>query len=274
MSYLKDAPLGQTSDYVDQYAPELLYPVPRALARESLALENGALPFQGEDLWTGYELSWLDQGGKPRVALAEIRVPCTSDNIIESKSLKLYLNSFANSRYTDADAVREIITADLGKVAGEKVTVRILSLGDAAAQPVWHGDGVCVDELDLTIDTFAYDAALLTAGTGEDHQGELYSHLLRSHCPVTNQPDWGTVVVRYEGRPIDPAGFLRYVVSLRNHQGFHEQIVEQMFVDLQRQCAPAKLSVLGRFTRRGGLDINPFRSNFEPAPENLRTIRQ
>ncbi|WP_284456240.1 NADPH-dependent 7-cyano-7-deazaguanine reductase QueF [Alloalcanivorax xenomutans] len=273
MSYLQDAPLGQTSEYVDQYAPELLYPVPRALARESLAL-TGTLPFRGEDLWTGYELSWLDQGGKPHVALVEVRVPCTSDNIIESKSLKLYLNSFANSRYTDADSVREIITADLGKVAGEAVTVRILALDEAAAQPAWHSDGVCVDELDLTIDTVEYRPDLLTTTTGEAHQGELYSHLLRSHCPVTNQPDWGTVVVRYEGVPIDPAGFLRYVVSLRNHQGFHEQIVEQMFVDLQRQCAPAKLSVLGRFTRRGGLDINPFRSNFEAAPENRRTIRQ
>ena len=274
MSYLKDTPLGRSSDFIDEYTPSLLCPVPRWDARESLELEDTTLPFHGMDIWNAYELSWLNDKGKPQVALAELIVPCTSPNIIESKSLKLYLNSFANSRFDSRDRVVAVIAKDLAEVAGAPVDVRVMTLREAEREPAWEEHGQLVDTLDVAFDHFEYRPELLLTDQGPEQTGVLVSHLLRSHCPVTNQPDWGTVQVRYTGRPISPASFLRYVVSLRNHQGFHEQIIEQVFVDLQRQCVPRQLSVYGRFTRRGGLDINPFRSNYEDTPPNRRTIRQ
>ncbi len=279
MSYPKDTPLGRNSAFIDQYTPSLLCPVPRWDARESLELRDTSLPFHGQDIWNAYELSWLNEKGKPEVALAELVVPCTSPNIIESKSLKLYLNSFANSRFPGRDRVVETIARDLAQVAGAPVDVRVLTLREARQQPLWEEhvreeQGELVDTLDVAFEHFDYRPELLLADQGPERTGVLVSHLLRSHCPVTNQPDWGTVQVRYTGRPISPASFLRYVVSLRNHQGFHEQIIEQMFVDLRRHCGPRQLSVYGRFTRRGGLDINPFRSNYEDAPLNARTVRQ
>ncbi|MBF5058237.1 7-cyano-7-deazaguanine reductase [Alcanivorax sp. 521-1] len=274
MSYLKDTPLGRSSDFIDEYTPSLLCPVPRWDARESLELEDTTLPFHGMDIWNAYELSWLNEKGKPQVALAELIVPCTSPNIIESKSLKLYLNSFANSRFDSRDRVVAVIAKDLAEVAGAPVDVRVMTLREAEREPAWEEHGQLVDTLDVAFDHFEYRPELLLTDQGPEQTGVLVSHLLRSHCPVTNQPDWGTVQVRYTGRPISPASFLRYVVSLRNHQGFHEQIIEQVFVDLQRQCVPRQLSVYGRFTRRGGLDINPFRSNYEDTPPNRRTIRQ
>lgn len=277
MSYLTETPLGRTSEYVDRYTPSLLCPVPRWDARESLELEivdGNTLPFHGMDIWNAYELSWLNDKGKPVVAMAELTVPCTSPNIVESKSLKLYLNSFANTRFANRDAVIVAIEKDVGRIAGAPVDVRVLTLQEAARLSAWDDHGQLVDVLDVAFDGFEYRPELLFTEQGPEQTGVLVSHLLRSHCPVTNQPDWGTVQVRYTGALISPASFLRYVVSLRNHQGFHEQIIEQMFVDLQNQCAPRQLSVHGRFTRRGGLDINPFRSNFEETPPNQRTIRQ
>ena len=274
MSYLKDTPLGRSSDFIDEYMPSLLCPVPRWDARETLELEDTTLPFHGMDIWNAYELSWLNEKGKPQVALAELIVPCTSPNIIESKSLKLYLNSFANSRFESRDRVVATISADLARVAGAPVDVRVMTLREAEREPVWEEHGQLVDTLDVSFEHFDYRPELLLTDQGPEQTGVLVSHLLRSHCPVTNQPDWGTVQIRYTGRPISPASFLRYVVSLRNHQGFHEQIVEQVFVDLSRHCEPRQLSVYGRFTRRGGLDINPFRSNYEDTPPNRRTIRQ
>ncbi|EKF72780.1 7-cyano-7-deazaguanine reductase [Alcanivorax hongdengensis A-11-3] len=274
MSYLKDTPLGRTSEYSDEYMPALLCPVPRWDARESLELDDTNLPFHGSDLWTAYELSWLNEKGKPLVALAELRIPCFSPNIVESKSLKLYLNSFANSRFDSQDAVRTAIEKDVSQIVGVPIEVLIFSLADAANIPPWEDRGQCVDTLDVGFEHYDYRPELLLADQGAEQNGQLYSHLLRSHCPVTNQPDWATVVVRYTGRAISPASFLRYVVSLRNHQGFHEQIIEQMYMDLMRQCQPRHLTVYGRFTRRGGIDINPFRSNFEQALPNRRTVRQ
>lgn len=279
MSFLNDTPLGRTSAFIDQYTPSLLCPVPRWDARESLDLDSAAegeprLPFHGQDIWNAYELSWLNARGKPVVAMAELVVPCISPNIIESKSLKLYLNSFANTRFASREAVINAIAGDLAQVAGAPVDVRVMSLEDAARAALWDDHGDVVDHLDVAFEDFEYRPELLLTEQGPERNGVLVSHLLRSHCPVTNQPDWATVQVRYTGAEISPASFLRYVVSLRNHQGFHEQIIEQMFVDLKRQCAPRHLSVYGRFTRRGGLDINPFRSDYEDLPRNLRTIRQ
>jgi len=279
MSFLNDTPLGRTSAFIDQYTPSLLCPVPRWDARESLDLDTAAegeprLPFHGQDIWNAYELSWLNERGKPVVAMAELVVPCISPNIIESKSLKLYLNSFANTRFASREAVIKAIAGDLAQVAGAPVDVRVMSLEEAARAAVWDDHGDSVDHLDVAFDDFEYQPELLLTEQGPERNGVLVSHLLRSHCPVTNQPDWASVQVRYTGAAISPASFLRYVVSLRNHQGFHEQIIEQMVVDLKRQCAPRHLSVYGRFTRRGGLDINPFRSDYEDAPTNRRTIRQ
>lgn len=279
MSFLNDTPLGRTSAFIDQYTPSLLCPVPRWDARESLDLDTAAegeprLPFHGQDIWNAYELSWLNPRGKPVVAMAELVVPCISPNIIESKSLKLYLNSFANTRFASREAVIKAIAGDLARVAGAPVDVRVMSLEEAGRAAVWDDHGNVVDHLDVAFENFEYRPELLLTEQGPERNGVLVSHLLRSHCPVTNQPDWASVQVRYTGAAISPASFLRYVVSLRNHQGFHEQIIEQMFVDLKRQCAPRHLSVYGRFTRRGGLDINPFRSDYEDLPPNFRTVRQ
>ncbi|MFN3712931.1 MAG: NADPH-dependent 7-cyano-7-deazaguanine reductase QueF [Alcanivoracaceae bacterium] len=268
-----DTPLGRRTEYIDQYTPALLCPVPRWDAREVLDIDPAGLPFHGVDLWTAYEVSWLDPRGKPVVAMAEFRVPCNSRNLVESKSLKLYINSFANTRFDSLQKVRALMERDLSDCAGGPVDVRLLTLDDAAREPWLDISGQCIDRIELEVDDNAGDVRLL-ADQGAERTETLYSHLLRSLCPVTGQPDWATVVVRYIGQPISQVTLLRYIISLRNHQGFHEQIVEQMFVDILNQCAPRQLSVYGRFTRRGGLDINPFRSNFDDQPLNRRIVRQ
>lgn len=274
MSFLKETPLGRSTDYVDEYTPSLLCPIPRWDGREALELDGVELPFHGQDIWNAYELSWLNSKGRPQVAVCELKVPCVTPYLVESKSLKLYFNSFSNTRFDSENIVRDYITKDLSQVVGGAVDVKLYSLEQAAALPQWEAGGECVDNIDLEFESHEYRPDLLLCDQGGEQTGQLYSHLLRSHCPVTNQPDWATVVVRYTGRVISPASFLRYVVSLRNHQGFHEQIIEQMFVDLMRQCEPRQLTVYGRFTRRGGIDINPFRSNYEQPLPNRRTIRQ
>lgn len=269
-----DTPLGRKTDYLDQYTPSLLCPIPRWDAREALEMADAHLPFHGMDVWNAYELSWLDNRGKPVVAMAEIRVSCTSRNLVESKSLKLYLNSFANTRFADRRAVQQAMEKDLSNAADGAAEVRVLTLEEAARQPLWEAQGTSLDQIELDIDQFEHDASLLMTEQGPERTELLYSHLLRSRCPVTAQPDWATVIIRYTGTPISHASLLRYLISFRNHNGFHEQVVEQIFLDIQRECAPRHLSVNGRFTRRGGLDINPFRSNFEELPPNLRVVRQ
>lgn len=272
---LKDTPLGRQSDYIDTYTPSLLYPVPRWDAREGLELEMDGLPFHGVDVWHAYELSWLDARGKPVVMMAEFRVPCNTRCIIESKSFKLYLNSFANSRFDGVSQVAQLLEKDLSACAQGPVEVSLSSL-DVAAKAPWIDTrgGELIDRLELDISQYDYDPALLAVEQGAERHEQLVSHLLRSRCPVTGQPDWATLIVRYTGAPISPASLLRYIVSLRNHEGFHEQIIERVFVDVMARCQPRQLTVYGRFTRRGGLDINPFRSNFEELPVSLRTVRQ
>lgn len=272
-SLFDDTPLGRRTDYIDQYTPALLCPVPRWDAREVLDLDPEALPFHGMDYWNAYEVSWLDGRGKPVVVMGEFSVPCNSRNLVESKSLKLYLNSFANSRFGSVAAVRSLMEKDLSDCAGGPVDVRLRTFDQAAADPWLEINGDCVDRLDIDIDSGVEDIRLLT-DQGPERTETLYSHLLRSLCPVTGQPDWATLVVRYTGAPISQVTLLRYVIALRNHQGFHEQIIEQVFTDILRQCQPRQLSVYGRFTRRGGLDINPFRSNFEERALNRRVVRQ
>ena len=268
-----ETPLGRRTEYIDQYTPALLCPVPRWDAREVLDLDPEALPFHGMDYWNAYEVSWLDGRGKPVVVMGEFSVPCNSRNLVESKSLKLYLNSFANSRFDSVAAVRSLMEKDLSDCAGGPVDVRLRTLDNAAADPWLEIIGDCVDRLEIDIDGGAADIRLLT-DQGPERTETLYSHLLRSLCPVTGQPDWATLVVRYTGAPISQVTLLRYVIALRNHQGFHEQIIERVFTDILQQCQPRQLSVYGRFTRRGGLDINPFRSNFEERALNRRVVRQ
>jgi 7-cyano-7-deazaguanine reductase len=273
--------LGQATAYADQYDAALLFPIARAPQRADLGL-GASLPFLGADLWTAFELSWLNARGKPQVALAHITVPCESVNLIESKSLKLYLGSFNNTRFADAAEVLARLRADLteaawrGAVVQSSVGVRLVAADLFDSEPIEELDGLSLDRLDLDCDRYTPAPELLSAATLEAPVSEvLTSNLLRSNCPVTGQPDWGSVQISYFGPQIDQAGLLRYIISFRNHQGFHEHCVERMFMDIQARCKPHKLVVYARYTRRGGLDINPFRTSYPQAlPPNRRNARQ
>jgi 7-cyano-7-deazaguanine reductase len=273
--------LGKPATYRDQYDPSLLYPIPRAAKREELGIA-GQPPFFGADLWTAYELSWLTPRGKPVVALAHVTVPCESPNIVESKSFKLYINSFSNSRFASSDDVQARLRTDLaeaawrGAPAAGSVGVRLVAADQFDREQVHELDGLNLDRLDIECTHYTPQPSLLAAASGEQPVQEvLVSNLLKSNCLVTGQPDWGSVQIRYAGPQIDQGGLLRYLVSLRNHNEFHEQCVERIFMDIRRQCRPTKLSVYARYTRRGGLDINPFRTSHPAAlPPNIRTARQ
>ena len=270
-----DSPLGKPTEYRSSYAPELLYPIPRQLKRDELGLDAAELPFVGEDLWNAYELSWLDLRGKPVVALGRFRVPAASPCLVESKSLKLYLNSFNQTAFANLATVRETIARDLGVAAGAPVVVDLADLRDRPAVFFGYPPGDCLDDLEVACDAYLPAPDLLCAEDGPVVEECLYSHLLKSNCLVTGQPDWATIVIRYRGRPMDREGLLRYIVSYRNHNEFHEQCVERVFCDLSRRCAPLALAVYARYTRRGGLDINPFRSSGEyAAPHDQREPRQ
>ncbi len=271
-------PLGQQTEYVSVYSPQLLFPIPRAESRRSLGL-GSELPFYGVDIWTGYELSWLDLKGKPVVAVAEFFIPCTSEFIVESKSFKLYLNSFNQTRLAGVDEVEFVIARDLSHVthADVRVSIRLLSSSASAIAhltDIAEVQGELLDELDVEIDTY-HPAPELLATEDSEVEECLVSHLLKTNCPVTGQPDWASVVIRYQGKKIQRESLLRYIISFREHQDFHEHCVERMFSDISRVCAPQSLSVYARYTRRGGLDINPFRSSSQDVqPELLRLIRQ
>ena len=255
MSRPEDSLLGREVAYPRHYDPTLLFPIPRAAGRQALPLD-GALPFIGHDRWHAYELSWLDPRGKPVVATATLTVPASTPHLIESKSLKLYLNSLNASRFDDGEAVRARIADDLSQAAGGRVGVHF-------GLPPLSGDdpAICIDALDVGIDSYGPpDPGLLRADPGDEADETLRSELLKSNCPVTGQPDWATVDIAYRGPRIDRASLLRYLVSFREHAGFHEQCVEQIFVDLLARCGPQRLSVEARYTRRGGLDINPWRA--------------
>ncbi|WEN15816.1 NADPH-dependent 7-cyano-7-deazaguanine reductase QueF [Rhodanobacter sp. AS-Z3] len=274
MSTPEHSPLGKDTVYADCYDPRLLFPIPRAEKRSEIGVAE-VLPFHGVDIWNAYELSWLDLRGKPQVALAEFHVPAASPNIIESKSFKLYLNGFAQERISDAAALTDTLLHDLSAAAGAVVSVQ-LHAADGSSLPVVSLDGYLLDQQEIEIDSYGPpDADFLQADSSATAVSEtLVSHLLRSNCPVTGQPDWGSVQIAYQGAPIDHAGLLRYLISFRTHNEFHEQCVERIFVDLTQRCAPQQLSVYARYTRRGGLDINPFRSSTPSTPANLRTVRQ
>jgi len=274
-----DTPLGKTVDYPSAYAPELLFAIPRAAGRAELGLDSteaSALPFSGEDLWTAYEISGCDTQGKPWVAVGEFIVPCASPFIVESKSLKLYLNSLNQHRFSSLQAARQTIADDLGKVAGAPVVVQLYSIDDYARKSLTVFAGQCLDELDVDCSVYQPDADLLAFSSEADERVDetLYSHLMKSNCPVTGQPDWATMYIRYSGRAICQRSLLRYVVSYREHQGFHEHCVERVFLDILQHCQPSSLTVSARYTRRGGLDINPMRTLGSEAIDWARTGRQ
>jgi 7-cyano-7-deazaguanine reductase len=291
MNQPEQSQLGKSSAYVDQYDASLLFPIPRADKRREIGI-TGTPTFFGADLWTAFELSWLNLRGKPQVAIAHINVPCDSINIIESKSFKLYLNSFNNTKFADATAVAACMKADLnaalwqtaGAALGDtekspiqsSVGVKILLPDMFDREPVHELDGLNLDRLDIECTRFTPAPDLLTAAFDEAPVSEVFtSNLLKSNCLVTGQPDWGSVRISYEGPQIDQGGLLQYIISFRNHNEFHEQCVERIFMDIWTRCKPIKLSVYARYTRRGGLDINPFRTSHpQTMPLNIRTARQ
>jgi 7-cyano-7-deazaguanine reductase len=275
MNDVHDSALGKSVAYPTTYDATLLHPIARSLSRDALGLGD-ELPFQGFDLWNAYELSWLDARGKPKVALAEFRVPAASPMLIESKSLKLYLASHHQERYADTEALRARLVQDLSQAAGAPVTVVLAPLGSVHAAQIEPLQGEVIDDLPLSIDHYGPpDRALLRCDTEVKVEETLVSHLLKSNCPVTGQPDWASVQVAYKGPRIDRAGLLRYLVSFRAHADFHEACVERVFMDVMHACTPQRLAVYARYTRRGGLDINPFRATpGGPVPGNPRTARQ
>ncbi len=290
MNTPEQSELGKSSAYIDQYDPTLLFPIPRAGKRVEIGIAATApsLPFLGADMWTAFELSWLNLRGKPQVALAHFIIPCETLNIVESKSFKLYLNSFNNTRFADAQAVKARLRADVSEAVWRSadsgaetqvlasIGINIISMDAFDTEPVHELDGLSLDRLDMDFTHYTPTPQLLSATPNEAPVSEVFvSNLLKSNCLVTGQPDWGSVQISYTGDQIDQGGLLQYIVSFRNHHEFHEQCVERIFMDIWTRCKPTKLTVYARYTRRGGLDINPFRTSHPQAlPRNTRTARQ
>lgn len=281
MSFYQDNPalsqltLGKPTPYRDQYDASLLQAVPRSMNREPLGLYPDSLPFHGADIWTLYELSWLNAKGLPQVAIGEISLNANSINLIESKSFKLYLNSFNQTQFASWDLVLATLTRDLSACAEGDVTVTLSRLADVEGSPIGRFAGECIDDQDIEIDNYEFSAEYLSGAASEGIVEEsLVSHVLKSNCLITHQPDWGSVQIQYRGPKINREALLRYLVSFRHHNEFHEQCVERIFNDIMHFCAPETLAVYARYTRRGGLDINPWRSNFPFTPATTRLVRQ
>lgn len=271
----EDSPLGKSSEYIATYTPSLLFPIARAAKWAELGLTAETLPYQGVDFWNCFELSWLLPSGKPAVAIGEFAIPADSPNIIESKSFKLYLNSLNQTVFADIAELQDVLCRDLSAAAGKSVGVRVRSLAEVTAEGVATLPGQCIDDLDVVISNYARpQPELLRCEPQRLVEESLHSHLLKSNCPVTGQPDWGSVVVQYRGAALDHASLLAYLVSFRQHADFHEQCVERIFLDLQHLLQPEYLTVYARYVRRGGLDINPYRSTAAIAPDNRRLVRQ
>lgn len=270
MSDASKSLLGKETDYTQGYSPALLFPLDRTLNRQTLPFDK-VLPFHGEDVWTGYELSWLNLRGKPMVAIAEFRLPADSRCMIESKSFKLYLNGFNHERFEDSQSVQATLEADLSEAAGAQVSVRLRSVSDLAEGLSDSRDWVCLDDLDVSCDDYQPNPGLLKICDQQVNEA-LCSHLLRSNCPVTGQPDWASIYIQYSGKQIEHESLLKYLVSFRQCQDFHEHCVERVFSDLLNHCGCESLSVYARYTRRGGLDINPYRATFD-LPNKASVIR-
>ncbi|MBL4827666.1 MAG: NADPH-dependent 7-cyano-7-deazaguanine reductase QueF [Spongiibacteraceae bacterium] len=277
-------PLGKLSEYVDTYKPQLLCPIARHLSRNDLGVLGQELPFNGVDIWNAYELSWLNAKGKPVAAMAQFYFPCESASIIESKSFKLYLNSLNQTRFEDLNQLTRTVKSDLSEVAGAAVELKVTVAEHWRAERLGELTGECLDDLDIRVEHYKPEPDLLSCVDHNDApvQEQLYTHLFRSLCPVTAQPDWASVSIEYQGPAIKRQGLLAYLIAYRQHQGFHEQCVEQIFLDILARCKPSELTVYAHFVRRGGLDINPYRStsmeNFpslgSPKPPYIRLPRQ
>lgn len=267
---MQESPLGKNTPYIKHYSPNLLFPIPRSSAREKTGIPSSP-PFHGIDIWNAYEISWLNPKGKPEIAYGEFKFPSSSNYIVESKSLKLYLNSFNQTQFESCKIVEETIYEDLKNIIQDKITI---SLWQNSPKILFQEfQGTHLDTLDITVENYQVDASILK--TYSDQAEEvLYSNLLKSNCLATGQPDWASIQIKYAGNQIDHESLLKYIISFRDHSGFGEHCVEQIYYDILRYCQPKKLTVYARYTRRGGLDINPFRSNFEIAPENHRHFRQ
>ncbi len=273
---LKGTLLGQSTEYKDQYDPSLLFPIARKLNRDELQIDEAHLPFRGEDTWTGYELSWLNAKGKPQVAVAEFVFPCQSSHIIESKSFKLYLNSFNQTRFASRAEVEARLIEDLSRTSNAEVKVKLYGPDQFDCFNATPLPGICIDDQDIFVDTYQLDNSLLRLVEGGGETSEtLHSHLLKSNCLITSQPDWASIVIRYRGPQICHESLLRYLISFRTHNEFHEQCVERIFCDIQTQLGIQELDVYARYTRRGGLDINPFRSSSsDTTPYRVKINRQ
>ena len=271
---MSENPLGQPTRYISEYAPELLFPITRSEKRDEL--EQGYLDFQGEDIWNAYELSWLNPKGLPQVAIGEFRFDSGSSHIVESKSLKLYLNSFNQSKFKSIEEVTNVISNDLSKASGAKTEVSLYCPSEFAEFKTAELEGELIDNQDIQIEGYGYQPLVLKDAINLSNpvQETLISHILKSNCLITSQPDWASIQIKYSGPKIDRARLLAYLVSFRSHNEFHEQCVERIFCDLKRFCKSDKLTVYARYTRRGGLDINPWRSDFESAMRNIRLARQ
>jgi 7-cyano-7-deazaguanine reductase len=272
--FLDSTALGKETDYPAIYTPSLLQAIPRRVTREALSIFDDKMPFSGVDIWNAYEVSWLNAQGKPEVAVLEMVVPANSPSIIESKSLKLYLKSFNGTQFSNVLEVRQTLESDLSVNTESTVEVRLLPLSKARAQSLATLPGESLDEQDLVVDSYNPDCNLLSVDLNEETSESLHTDLFRSLCPVTGQPDWASILIQYQGHRFDRAGLLRYLLSFRNHAGFHEQCVERIFMDLSQAGRPKELSVYARFTRRGGIDINPYRTTSKDSIDNLRLVRQ
>ncbi|HJO95521.1 MAG TPA: NADPH-dependent 7-cyano-7-deazaguanine reductase QueF [Victivallales bacterium] len=275
-NHLSSSLLGKEVNYNSSYEPDILFPIPRISNRKLLGLSNRDLPFKGWDVWNCYELSWLNTKGKPDTAIVRFVIPYNSEHIIESKSFKLYINSFNNTKFSSILEVKNVLKNDISKAVGAKIQIEIYNENSVAGvMCIDRFDGICIDDIDISCDSYLVDSSLLTA-TDENVVETLYSNLLKSNCPVTGQPDWASVQFSYKGKKIKHENLLKYIISYRNHTEFHELCVERMFVDIMKKCNPDELTVYARYTRRGGLDINPIRSNClnVSVPKCVRLYRQ
>jgi 7-cyano-7-deazaguanine reductase len=266
--------LGKNTQYHDKYNPDVLFAIPRLAKRQEIGLDKSELPFFGVDIWNAYEISWLNQKGKPLVAIGELIIPCESEFIVESKSLKLYLNSLNNMNYDSLDEVKELIEKDISKLLRERIKVKVSSLEESTLELSSIG-GLNIDHLDVTCSKYDDVNRNILEFSNEYTEEEISSNLLKSNCLVTGQPDWGSILIKYRGKKLDHASVLKYLISFRNHNEFHEQCVERIFCDIQNTINPKYLSVYARYTRRGGIDICPYRSTISnELLENKRLVRQ
>ena len=272
-----ELPLGKPTTYNDQYDNNLLVSIPRSLGRKELNLQKES-PFKGVDFWNCYEVSWLNTKGKPCVRVLKFEVAADSEFLIESKSLKLYLNSFNGTKFQSDDEIRDIIQKDLSATAKAEVKITISTLDVYNHKKISQFSGQSLDDLDVTIADYSVNSDLLKLSSGNEYVEEtLFSDLLKSNCLITNQPDWASVQITYKGRKIDHESLLKYIISFRNHNEFHEQCVEHIFCDISEQCQPESLTIHAKYTRRGGIDINPFRTSLKSGSHNItnyRDIRQ